>query len=426
VRRLASPRLRAYAAVGAVGLVAGLSFGQPAIVAFAAPFVVLMVVGVLTAVDIQAGADASFGRERALEGETVQLVLYLDAPSAMPFDVDVDLAPGLSIATEQAAPAVVGTSATGVTLLDPDDRVEISVSCDRWGVYSPAWIKVTARQGLSQFVTRGTFPINLTLRVYPTADVLRGLLAPVETQLGFGDLVSRRKGDGLEFADLRAYAVGDDFRRINWRVSSSGRGTWVNDRYPERNSDVVLLVDVLAIPRGTAPGLLDVVVGAAASVAAAHLGRHDRVGLITFGEPVRWIEAGMGDVQRYRVLDTLMESYVRHQLLWRGVRVVPPRALPPKALVIGITSLLDERAIEVFGELRARGFDVAVLEREPDVVPREGPKARLARRIWSLERKATRSRFARHGIPLILWEDDDSLAAALSGLETLRRGARRG
>jgi uncharacterized protein (DUF58 family) len=425
VRLLVSPRFRIHVVIGVVSLVGGLMSGQPSLVALSAPFLLLIALGLVAAERIDVTVDAKLDKDRAIEGEDVKVLLSMQTTSSAPAHVTIDLPAGLSIHPEQDDPAILATDERGITVRGSHESIELALSCDRWGAYRPPWLRVSMRQGLSQFVETATFPIDLLLRVYPTTEMLRHLLRPVETQLGFGDLVSRRKGAGLEFADLRTYQPGDDFRRINWRVSASGRGTWVNDRHPERNSDVVLLVDTLAGPRQGVAGVLDVAVKAAAAIAAAYLDRHDRVGLVSFGEPVRWIEAGMGDVQRYRILDTLMDSHVRRQLLWRGVRVVPPRALPPQALVIGLTPLLDQRVVDAFGELRGRGFDLTIIEiaPEPFLSPPDTQPTRVARRIWRLEREATRMRFARHGIPLVRWEQGP-LQEALAAVERLRRRAR--
>jgi uncharacterized protein (DUF58 family) len=270
-------------------------------------------------------------------------------------------------------------------------------------------------------------PLNISFKVFPKPAALRGLLQPVETQLGFGDLVSRHKGGGLEFADLRPMVVGDDPRQVNWRVTARGRGRWVNDRHPERNSDVVLLVDTLSVQRHGVDVTLDLAVRAAAGLTASHLGRNDRVGLISFGEPVRWLHPGMGDVQRYQVLDTLMESRASRHLYWRGVNAVPRRALPAKALVVGLSPLLDQRAIDAFADLRGRGFDLVVIEipAEPFVADPTNPEAELARRIWELQRETTRTRFLRHGIATARWNPDQPFQRALGEVEAFRRSAMR-
>lgn len=423
--RLASPRFRIYAILAVVGVVGGIATGRPEIVAVGAPFLVLIAIGVLRTFDVDPEVTLRLDRTRALEGETVTLLVGISSMPALGMvEIDLDLAAGVIVDIDQDEVESVNESAFVLHHGGGSVEVGVTLRCDHWGVYRPRWVEVRIRQGLTQFVEVGRFETDLELRIYPPTEVLRTLLHPMETQLGFGDLVSRQSGDGLEFAEVRPMASGDDPRKINWRVTARGRGVWVNDRHPERNADVVILVDTLAEARRGVPVVLDLVVRAAAAIAAAHLHRHDRVGLIMFGEPVRWLQPGMGDVQRYRILDTLMESRIRRQLLWRGVRVVPPGALPAGALVVGLTPLLDDRAIDAFAELRGRGFDLAIVEipAEMFVLPAEGPVEEVARRIWALQRTATQTRFRRHGVPVVRWNPADPFEHVIGEVETYRRG----
>ena len=119
---------------------------------------------------------------------------------------------------------------------------------------------------------------------------------------------------------------------------------------------------------------------AAATLAGRYLERRDRVGLVTFGGILRWLEPGGGLVQRYRLIDALLETGVEFSYAWKDVNIIPARTLPPKALVIAVTPLLDERSIAALLDLRARGHDLAIVEVSPEdiVAPGEGvDRARL-------------------------------------------------
>ena len=70
-------------------------------------------------------------------------------------------------------------------------------------------------------------------------------------------------------------------------------------------------------------------------------------------------------MQLYRIVDSLLDTEIILSYAWKDVDVIPPRTLPPKALVLAITPLLDERAVTTLLDLRARGFDLAVLEVSP-------------------------------------------------------------
>ena len=159
---------------------------------------------------------------------------------------------------------------------------------------------------------------------------------------------------------------------------------------------------------------------AAATLAGRYLERRDRVGLVTFGGVLRWLEPGAGLIQRYRLIDALLETGVEFSYAWKGVNTIPARTLPPKALVIAVTPLLDERSIAALLDLRARGYDLVVVEVSPEdiVKPGDGLDA-LAYRLWLLRRAALRARFERSGVAVAQWRDDDSARRGARGGESI-------
>ena len=99
------------------------------------------------------------------------------------------------------------------------------------------------------------------------------------------------------------------------------------------------------------------------------------------------------------------------------------RTLPPQALVLCLTPLLDERAARALLDLRARRVDLVVVEISPlpFVDPGRSDTDRVAYRIWRLRREALRSRLVRAGIPVAVWDEQHPLAAALEELRASRR-----
>jgi uncharacterized protein (DUF58 family) len=261
--------------------------------------------------------------------------------------------------------------------------------------------------------------------VYPLPETLRRIIRPVSTQLYTGNEVARQKGEGTEFADLREFAAGDRVRSINWRATARRNVLVVNERHPERNTDVVLFVDSFVDVRAGGSSVLDEAVRAAATLATRYLERRDRVGLVGFGGVLRWLQPGMGTTQRFRLIETMIETGVEPTYTWRDVNLIPTRILPPASLVLGLTPLVDQRYIAALEDLRARRFDVAVVEVDPVrlVDPGRSETDRLAYRLWILEREVTRGRLAALGIGLATWGDDD-LDTVLEEVRTYRRYAR--
>ncbi|HSD80103.1 MAG TPA: hypothetical protein VLB47_05560, partial [Solirubrobacteraceae bacterium] len=77
-------------------------------------------------------------------------------------------------------------------------------------------------------------------------------------------------------------------------------------------------------------------------------------------------------------------------------------------------------------DLRARGFDLAVVDISPVpfVEPGTGPLDDLAYRIWLLRRDALRASYLRLGVPVVEWRKDAPLQAALEEVRSFRRHAR--
>ncbi len=418
--RRGSPRIEGYAALAAVGLVAALAVRRPELAVLASPFALLLAIGTRVARDPKVSVQLEVEAERVLEGEEIEGLLTLSAESAVDrLEVLLDLPPGVE--------AVGGETSWAVRLHRGSPReIPLRIRCSRWGLYDLGDVDVRARDPFRLVVWEQHLRRLRRLKAYPREETLRRILSPVETQAYTGSEVARVKGDGIEYADLREYVPGDRLRSINWRAWARTGRLVVNERHPERNTDVVLFVDSFYEVRGPDGGTLDDAVRAAATLATRYLARRDRVGLVAFGGLLHWLEPNLGPGQRYRLIETLLETGVQPTYTWRAVNVLPARILPPKALVLALTPLADPRFVAALEDLRARGFDLAVIEVDPVglVEPGASDAEMLAFRLWLLEREVLRSRLAGLGIGVARWGHDVELEAALEGVRTYRRSVR--
>jgi uncharacterized protein (DUF58 family) len=225
---------------------------------------------------------------------------------------------------------------------------------------------------------------------------------------------------------MRPWAPGDPLKRVNWRASARRNDLWVNESHPERNTDVILFVDSFAEARGRGTGTLDLAVRATAALADVYVRRRDRVGLISFGGILRWLEPGMGTVQLYRIVDALLDTQIILSYYWSELDRIPRRTLPPNALVIALSPLLDRRSVDALLDLRARGYDLSVVDVSPVPFtrrPASGVDA-IAYDLWILQRDALRHRLQRAGVAVAEWSDDLPLQAALEEVRSFRRHAR--
>ena len=417
----ASPRLVPYVGLAALGLIAALALRRAELVVLAAPFALIVAAGLLLEGRPNVRAWLSVDRDRALEGDEISAVIEVNAGTT------IDLLE-LHLLIPRGLKVVEGDDPCGVRLGAGEERtLPLTLRCERWGSVELGDIRLRARGRIGMLVWEGRVLRPHRLHIYPRPELLQSLVAPLETQLAPGDLVARVRAEGLEFADTRGFVPGDRLRSVNWRASARRGELIVNERHPDRNADIVLFLDSFAEARGDdeADGTLERAVRAAATLAGRYLERRDRVGLVTFGGILRWLEPGGGLVQRYRLIDALLETGVEFSYAWKDVNIIPARTLPPKALVIAVTPLLDERSIAALLDLRARGHDLAVVEVSPEdlVSPGEGIDA-LAYRLWLLRRAELRARFERSGVAVARWSDELPLDAGLEGVRAYRRRAR--
>ena len=418
--RAGSPRIGGYAGLAALGLLAALVARRPELAVLAAPFALALALGVGGGREPKPRLDVAFDRERALEGDVVGV--RLDVRSDEPIErleLMLVVPDGLAVAE--------GSNAHGVRLGWEDDReLTFSLRCERWGSYFLGDVRVRARGRLGLVVWEHALQFPHELRVYPQPQALHRVVQPRATQPFTGNDVARVQGDGLEFADLRPFLPGDRVRSINWRASARRDQLIVNLRHPERNADVILFLDSFVDARRGSRSSLELAVRAAAAIASRYLERRDRVGLVSFGGVLRWLTPGMGLTQRYRIVDALLETEVVFNYAWKDVSIIPARTLPPQALVVAVTPLLDERSVGALLDFRARGYDLAVIEVSP--LPFAEPGAdeleQLAYRLWLLHRQELRSRYQSLGVAVVEWREDMSLEGALEGVRSFRRHAR--
>jgi len=419
-RRSATPKLGAYTALAGLGLIAALVVGRPELAALAAPFALVLILGLSLANEPKLeGAAFGLDRERVLEDDTVEstLILRNERPIGR-LEVLLDLPEGL--AAEKGNPRIISLGWHARRELD------LALRCDRWGAYVVGDFVLRSPDVFGLLVYDWWLERRRPLKVYPRGEALRSLLRPLETQAFAGSQVPRSRGEGIEFADLRPFVPGDRVRRVNWRATARRGEPWVTETHPERNSDVVIFLDTFLEARHRDEGTLDLAVSAAASLATHYLREKDRVGLVSFGGVINWLNVSSGAVQVYRILDSLLDAEIFLSYAWKDIDLLPVRALPPQALVLALSPLLDERAVRSLLDLRARGFDLAVIEMSPVPFAPAGRDHldRLARRLWLLRREALRSRYLRLGVPVVEWDGDVSLQSALEEVRRFKRHAR--
>ena len=188
---------------------------------------------------------------------------------------------------------------------------------------------------------------DMPVRVYPNFRALaRYTLLATDNRLSqIGVLQVRKRGEGMEFHQLREYRQGDPPRAIDWKATAR-TGRLISREYEEEKDQRVLLVIDCGRRMASKDSELshfDHTLNAALLLAHVALRQGDAVGMLT-----------MGGVQRY--CEPRKSVAAVHAILNRAYDIEPTLAVPDyqqaardvmreqrrRALVIMLTNLRDE------------------------------------------------------------------------------------
>ena len=130
------------------------------------------------------------------------------------------------------------------------------------------------------------------VRIYPDFARLTGfaLMATDHRLSQIGVLQRRRRGEGMDFHQLREYREGDAQRQIDWKASARMHRLISREYQDERDQQIVLLLDCgrRMAARDDTISHFDHVVNSALLLAYVGLRQGDAVGLLTMSGPARW------------------------------------------------------------------------------------------------------------------------------------------
>jgi uncharacterized protein (DUF58 family) len=171
-----------------------------------------------------------------------------------------------------------------------------------------------------------------------------------------GEYQSVFKGQGMEFAEVREYAPGDDFRTIDWNVSARMGHPFVKKYAEERELTVLFAVDLSGSAQFGTRGRFKAEVAAeiAAVIAMAAIKNNDRVGLLLFTDRIeKFVPPKKGRRHALRLIRDLLAF----QPAGRGTDLSVAldyvgRVLQQRAIVFLISDFLDtgfEKPLRVIG-----------------------------------------------------------------------------
>jgi uncharacterized protein (DUF58 family) len=172
----------------------------------------------------------------------------------------------------------------------------------------------------------------------------------------------------MEFAEVRAYEHGDDFRAIDWNVTARLSSPYVKTFIEERELTLLLVVDQSGSTRFGEPqtkAALAVEVAAVLALAAAY--HNDRVGALLFSDAVeRVIPPRKGRQHALRVIRDLVAFQPAGRRTNLGASLsYASRLLRHRSIVVVLSDFIAEGWEKPLSRLGARHEVVAITVDDP-------------------------------------------------------------
>ncbi len=180
--------------------------------------------------------------------------------------------------------------------------------------------------------------------------LVQGLAGMEERVAQSGIHLQRRRGEGLEFQELRDYRDGDSLRQVDWKATAR-RGKLIARQYQdERNQQIVLLLDCGRRMHALEGDLthFDHVLNAALLLSYVAVRQGDAVGVQAFAGQQRWLPPTRGPGTLQRLLDALHDlqtSTESPDYLAAAMELMARQRR--RALVLLLTNLRDELTAEL-------------------------------------------------------------------------------
>ncbi len=195
------------------------------------------------------------------------------------------------------------------------------------------------------------------VKVYPNfAAIHHYILLSADQQTSqMGIRLSQRRGDGLEFHQLREYRIGDSLRQIDWRATSRLNKLISKEYQEEKDQNIVFLLDCGRRMRTQDDELshFDHSLNALLLLAYIGLKQGDAVGFMSFGGVSRWLAPAKGT----QFINTLLNQvYDCHPTLHASDFIEAAtelnKRIRKRSLVVLVSNLRDDDITELQPALR--------------------------------------------------------------------------
>ena len=219
-------------------------------------------------------------------------------------------------------------------------------------------------------------PVETEVRTYPNYSTISKLLAfEVDNRLQLaGVRLTRRRGQGIEFEQLRDYRHGDSLRSIDWKATARVRRLSAREYQDERDQQIVFMLDAgrRMIAKDAELSHFDHALNAMLLLSYVALNQGDAAGVMTVAENRKWLPPtkGVGAINGIlnHVYDTQPQPIEIDYVAAATELAVRQRRRSLIVILTNVreedsedlrtaTELLKRRHLVILGSLRERALD---------------------------------------------------------------------
>jgi len=282
-------------------------------------------------------------------------------------------------------------------------------------------INVFIKSPFGLLVRRKILPLEKMVKVLPSYFPLRQyeLLALSNNLAESGNKKIRKRGQSLEFEQIKEYVAGDDIRSLNWKATArKGGQLMVNNFTDERSQQVYCVIDKGRVMKMPFEGmsLLDYAINATLILSRVALIKQDKAGLVTFADQIgTFLPAGRKAMQMSNILEILYNQQTKFlETDYEKLHALVRTRITQRSLIVLFTNFeslsgLKRQLPSIRGIAKNHLLLVVFFEntglqqvRESGVSDLEGLYIKTIAEKFAYEKRLIVKELNQHGIPTIL------------------------
>lgn len=188
-------------------------------------------------------------------------------------------------------------------------RFEYSVKPKRRGLaeFEPAYVTIESRLGFWEHIRR--LGGHSSAKVYPDFSAISNsfVFGVEQAMRNMGAHIAKRKGDGMEFNQLREFREGDTLKQVDWKATAKLGAPISREYQEEKDQNIVFLLDCSRRMRAMEQDLsyFDYALNALLMSSYIALDKGDAVGVMSFSGEPSWLPPVKGKANINTLLNHL-------------------------------------------------------------------------------------------------------------------------